>query len=135
MPPNKDIEQPMVHDNSVVAAKRYHAGSKRSQERLSELKYDPIGELVEQYHQLGEAILSEIRWRDGEEVRLNAKGQPRTYHHDMLDKLLDKRLKIAEALLRYGYGRVPENAPVEEKEVPMFNIVLSKDAVKRLPDG
>jgi hypothetical protein len=127
MPPElNQIEQPGAMDPKASHIKRYHAGSERSQKRLSELNYDPIGELVQQYHDINELIKGELRWKNGEEERLNAKGTVRVFHHDFLDKLMDKKERIADKLLRYGYGRVPEMADNSEKVVPSFTVITTK---------
>jgi hypothetical protein len=128
----KNIEQPGAMDPGYSHYKRFHAGSERSQKRLGELNYDPIGELVEQYHEICRLIASEMAWKEGRETRLNAKGQERVFHHDFLDKLLDKKERIANNLIRYGYGRVPEIGVVEEKQVVPFVVNLSSKSVKEI---
>jgi hypothetical protein len=130
------IEQPGAQDPQMSAYKRFHAGSERSQRRLCELNYDPIGELVQQYHDICGLIKSEIDWKEGRETRLTAKGTERQFHHDFLDKLLDKKQKIAAELIRYGYGRVPEVGVIEEKSVTPFIVNTSRGEIRRLkPPG
>jgi hypothetical protein len=134
MPPElKKIEQPGAQDPGMNHYKRFHAGSERSQKRLEELNYDPIGELVAQYHDIQRLINEELNWKAGREVRFNAKGQARVFHHDFLDKLLDKKERIADKLLRYGYGRVPEIGITEEKPIPAFSVISTRgESIRRL---
>jgi hypothetical protein len=116
------IEQPPIRAGMQKGMKRIHAGSARSKERLRELGFDPIGELVETYEQILELIQYEYDLRDGIVVRLTKAGAERVWYPDMLDKLMDKKLRVAEQLLRYGYGRVPETVNVMEKK-PMPLII------------
>jgi predicted P-loop ATPase/GTPase len=127
MPPDLNkIEQPGAQDPKMSHIKRYHAGSERSQKRLEELNYDPIGELVQQYHDICKLIQQELDWKEGREERVNMQGKVRVFHHDFLDKLLDKKERIADKLLRYGYGRVPEVVAEEKSAVPAFQVITSK---------
>lgn len=122
----RKIEQPRGNGNDVIPIKRFHAGSERSKERLRVLGYDPIGELVATYHEILKLIELEYKYRDKEIVRLNAAGKEVNWYPDMLEKLLDKKINIADKLLRYGYGRVPETQMIEEKQMPAFIVHTTK---------
>lgn len=118
--------QPAANENRVTNYKRFVAGSARSKERLDELQYDPIGELVATYDEICKMIEREIKLRDGDLVVLDKNGKAKNWYPDNLDKLLEKRIRISEALLRYGYGRVPENIPTNEDVIPPLIIQTTK---------
>jgi hypothetical protein len=127
----KNIEQPAIKGGMLpgkqVASNRFIAGAKRSQLRLSHLGYDPIGELVEQYKTIQLEVEYQKKLRSGEIVELNpSTGKPRAYRAEIHHGLLDKLIKISEALLRYGYGRVPETSIVEEKKALPLVVNLTK---------
>lgn len=112
-------EQPPARGSSVVDGKRFHAGSDRSKTRLRELNYDPIGELVRKYWEMEKLIEDELRYKSGELVKLNrSTGKEMNWYPDFLEKLLSKQSDIADKLLRYGYGRVPETNIIENQRVP-----------------
>lgn len=87
---------------------KYHSGKERSVRRLESLKYDPIGELVTKYRELDEELLRQKRIRNNEIVELSASGKPRSFNPETMMAIYDKQIAIAEKLLRYRYGRVPE---------------------------
>jgi hypothetical protein len=101
-------------------------GGVRSQRRLQDLGFDPIGELVGTYRKLQEEIKHQEAIRDGVRVELTLKGTPKAYRPDIHHALYDRLTKIASELLRYGYGRVPElNAP-ETKPPAALVVNLTK---------
>lgn len=127
----KPSVQPKPKGGMTVGTSRsttnYMAGAKRSQLRLSHLGYDPIGELVEQYKTIQLEVEYQKKLRSGEIVELNpSTGKPRAYRAEIHHGLLDKLIKISEALLRYGYGRVPETSIVEEKKALPLVVNLTK---------
>ena len=81
-------------------------------------------ELVETYKRLEAEIKWQEDWRDGKITLLNAKGQPRVFYPDHLYALHDKKALIADKLLRYGYGRVPETTVLEGGDKPPLVINL-----------
>lgn len=85
--------------------KRYHAGSQRSIIKLAELGYDPLEAMV----QLHDELRIELEHAD-ETAR---------------PKLYDQLINVAEKLLRYGYGRVPELPKPTESAPPPLRIVLA----------
>jgi len=123
------IEQPGAYGNGTKAM-RYHGGSERSKDRLRVLNYDPIGELVKTYREIEQLIQREYDIRDGKIVVYSASTQkPLTWRSDLLNNLLDKKERIANNLLRYGYGRVPEHNVVEEKVLPAFVVHTTQKGV------
>ena len=127
----KDTNQPALRPGMSVGTNRsgtnYMAGAKRSQLRLKHLGFDPIGELVSQYKVIQEEIEYQKKLRSGEIVELNpSTGKSRAYRAEIHHGLLDKLTKIGEALLRYGYGRVPETSIVEEKKALPLVVNLTK---------
>jgi hypothetical protein len=114
-----EIEQPKAYDTALTNQKRYVAGSQRSQKRLTDLNYDPIGELVKQYHRLQECIDEELKYKSGELVKLSLRdGKPLMWRPDALHRYMDQAIVVAEKLLRYGYGRVPEINVTENRSLP-----------------
>jgi len=103
-----------------------HAGSARSKERLAQLSFDPIQELVVLYREVEALIQLEYKYRDREIIRFTTKGLEMAWYPDNLDKLLDKKMNISDKLLRYGYGRVPETTVVEDKRMPAFVVHTTK---------
>ncbi len=120
-------EQPPIRDSAETAPKRYHAGSQRSQTRLRDLNYDPIGELVRKYHELERLILVEMDYKSGALVKMSrSTGKEMNWYPDFLGKLLDQQTAIADRLLRYGYGRVPEININENRSLPPMLISTTK---------
>ena len=110
-----------------TAKTRFNAGAPRSVRRLKELQFDPIGELVSIYEKLVEEIRRQEQIRDGTLVEKSASGHVRHYRPDTHQQMYDRLINIAEKLLRYGYGRVPEvAAPTAEKAPPLI-VNLSKE--------
>jgi hypothetical protein len=113
-----DKKQPPVRDSAVTAPKRYNGGSERSRLRLRELNFDPIGELVGKYHEIQELIKTELRYQSGELVALRADGKEKKWTPHLLMELYKMQSEIADKLLRYGYGRVPEVNIQEDRKLP-----------------
>lgn len=101
-------------------------GGPRSQRRLQDLGFDPIGELVENYHKLKLEIEHQEQIRDGVRVELTLKGTPKAYRPEIHHALYDRAINIAKELLRYGYGRVPEINVVETKTPQALIVNLTK---------
>lgn len=105
----------------------FQAGAKRSQLRLKHLGFDPIGELVKQYRQLELELEYQEGLRSGAIVELSAStGKAKAYRPEVHHAIYDKLIKVGEALLRYGYGRVPETTVVEEKRPMPLVVNLTK---------
>lgn len=99
----------------IDPSKNYRTGSVKSQVRLEELGFDPIGELVMLYRQLQNEDKIMCSLRDGTYVPINDDGRRIRYSYVAHMTLLGQLEKVASQLLRYGYGRVPETITVEEK--------------------
>lgn len=98
-------------------AVRYISGTKRSQNILLSLGFDPITELVIQYRKLEEEMDRHEQHRDGTLVVLSkSSGRPLAYNAEMHMSIYDKLFAISEKLLRYKYGRVPEMAQLEKRK-------------------
>jgi hypothetical protein len=133
---NAVIEQPPVRDGELYDGRRYHAGSERSKDRLRQLRYDPIGELVTEHHRLSAAIKREEDLRDGVTVELNPNtGRVIIWKPELYIKLTEQKIKIAEQLLRYGYGRVPETNVLETASIPPLIINTRKKGEVYHTDG
>jgi hypothetical protein len=130
------MEQPILTsaDSKKLRIRGPNAGSSRSRQRLAQLDFDPIGELVEKYRKLEK----ELQWwediRDGRVVALLNNGKERAYSADTHMAIYDKLLTVGDKLLRYGYGREPEAVQEEEKKVPSLVINLTKQGEKFVMD-
>lgn len=117
-------QPPITRGGSCVQSgiPKYRAGGARAVSRLKALNYDPIERLVNIHNELAEEIEYQKKLRSGAIQELTSQGRPRAYRAEIHHGLLEKQAKIAADLLRYGYGRVPENA-VEDKPPPPALIV------------
>lgn len=105
----------------------FRRGSSKSNERMQELEFDPIEELVLKYRSIEDEIEFQEKWRTGEIVPLNKDGKTKAYYQEAHYALYDKLNNTAEKLLRYGYGRVPEVQEEEDKHFPDIHIHLSDE--------
>jgi hypothetical protein len=107
----------------------YKGGSVRSVATLNNLRFDPIVELVDNYRKLQTELHWHEQLRSGELIALLPSGKPRAYNADAHMKTYDKLLEVGRELLRYGYGRVPENGVEGNDKPPSIVINLtSSDA-------
>lgn len=100
----------------------YRAGALRSVNRLKALGFDPIGVLVDRYKALLKDVEHYRTLQSGKIVELQANGRPRVFNYDTLVSMETQLATIADKLLRYGYGRVPENA--EDEKPPMAPMIV-----------
>jgi hypothetical protein len=110
--------------------KRYVKGSHASVSRLKKNGFDPIDELVKKYRRLEKELDYYEDWRAGRIVPLNLKGLARGYNENAALihlNIYDKLTKVAEALLRYAYGRVPEGLNLGQSDHKPLTINLSAD--------
>jgi len=123
-----DIDDRMPPDKRgpVPGSKQFQAGRVRSVRRLMQLDFDPIKELVDKYRKLEEEVKIHEGVRDGSVVQLRADGKPKVYNHEAHMAVYDRLLKVGEALLRYGYGRVPEQAAPPPPALPTLTVTLTK---------
>ena len=121
-----DNKQPAWKAGNQIGIPKFHAGSHKSVARLNQARYDPIGELVNNYRKLQEEIERQEKIRDGLIVELQNNGKPRAYRAEIHHALYDKLIAIGDKLLRYGYGRVPETIQVEDKRAQPLIVNLTK---------
>lgn len=110
-----------------LGVRRYMSGATASQKKLRDLGFDPIEALVNDYHAINKLIKIEEDVRDGKIVRLSSKGNVLTWYPDTLTRLVEQRTQVADKLLRYNYGRVPETVINEHNIVPPMRIQLTED--------
>ena len=110
-----DNKMPPVKRGTPPGVPRNLKGGVRSVNRLKQLQFDPIGELVAKYRKIEEELVYQEKRRSGEIVELLPSGKPRYYDYQQHMALYDRLLKVGEQLLRYGYGRVPETVQIEDK--------------------
>jgi hypothetical protein len=131
MSENNSIEQPTCIADQ--APRKIHRGSQRSVKRLNQLGFDPIQELVQLYRQLQNEDKIMCAVRDGTRVSLTEEGRTVRYSAVAHVALMGQLEKIANDLVRYGYGRVPETVNVEDKRSPASIVVhLTKKGEEHL---
>jgi hypothetical protein len=135
---NDVITQPELPRGRTPGKPVYALGAKRSVARLKALGYDPIGSLVDKYNELEDELKRQKKIRSNELVELTASGRPRAYNPETLMAIYEKQINIAQNLLRYGYGRVPENTLETPKTVKPMIVNLTKKGetyvVNDMPD-
>ena len=99
----------------LVEQNHYRAGSIKSQDRLNELQFDPMLEMILLYRKLQEEDRVMCQIRDGSTVFYNDDGRVIRYSAHAHVALQANMQKITADLLRYGYGRVPETITVDEQ--------------------
>ena len=121
-----DNKQPAWKPGNQIGIPKFHAGGHKSVARLNQLRYDPIGELVEKYRKLEKELEYQEKLRSGEIVELGANGKPRSYRAEIHHAIYDRLIAVSDKLLRYNYGRVPETVMVEEKKPLPLIVNLTK---------
>ena len=116
------VEQPPLRGGRNAGYTQYHRGGPKSVARLRNLQFDPIGELVAKYRKLESEIEYQEKIKTGEIQELGPGGRVRAYRPEVHHALYDKLITIGKELLRYGYGRVPEQVN-NEQAVPQPLIV------------
>jgi hypothetical protein len=104
-------EQPKATNSLRMAANAASGGQRGTpaQRKLAALGFDPMQSIVDSYKAVEAEIAYQMRVRSGEIVLLNASGNPRAaYNDELIANLVEKKISIADKLMRYGYGRVPE---------------------------
>ncbi len=99
-----------------------------SKKQLKKLNYDPIEALIVQHNKLQTEVDYFEAWREGSIVPLTATGKVRSYNPEAHMAVYDRLIKIGEALLRYGYGRVSEAPKDQQTTVPPLVINLSSSS-------
>ena len=117
-----EIEQPPMQTNGVIPGKQFRAGSKKSQEKLAELGFDPITKMVQLYERLTkEDQYWEMMKGKSNNVQLDAEGKEvkRTrYSSHAHAAVLGQLEKVINNLMRYNYGRVPETVNLNLEKKP-----------------
>ena len=116
------VEQPPLRGGRNAGYTQYHRGGPKSVARLRNLQFDPIGELVAKYRKLESEIEYQEKIKTGEIQELGPGGRVRAYRPEVHHALYDKLITIGKELLRYGYGRVPEQVN-NEQAIPQPLIV------------
>jgi len=88
----------------------YFAGATRSVNVLKKLGFDPITELVNRYKDLQKECEIHEQIRSGETVMISRTGKELRYDAEAHMAVYNLLIQIGDKLLRYGYGRVPENS-------------------------
>lgn len=95
--------------NNRVRSPKYYTQGKRSIYKLKSLEYDPIQQLVLKYRELESELERQRLIRENKIVELTPTGKVRSFSPHLMLEIYEKQINIAEKLLRYKYGRVPES--------------------------
>ena len=109
-----------------VGSVNYGFGGKKSTARLRELDFDPIKALVDTYKKVEKEINRQEKIQEGSLVELNAQGLPRAYRPDVHHALFDKQIAVGEKLMRYMYGRVPDEGQAAPMAPPSLVVQLTQ---------
>ena len=119
--------QPPIKGGITPAQNRFISGTKRSNARLIQLRFDPIQELVEIYRKLQVEVEYQEHLRARKIVEIsNAQGKERAYYAPTHHAIYDRLINIGEKLLRYAYGRVPEGEDGIRAQATSFVVNLTK---------
>jgi len=88
--------------------------SKHSVDRLKELEFDPMGAMVELFHDTHQMILE-----------MDDSKHPRRYSAQAMASLIITKQKLINDLMRYGYRHVPEKIETEITERKPLTINLT----------
>lgn len=88
--------------------------SKHSVDRLKELSFDPMAEMVELFHETSDMILE-----------MDDPKHPRRYSAQAMATLIITKQKLINDLMRYGYRHVPEKIENEITEKKPMRINLT----------
>lgn len=124
---NEIKRQPPTPMGRPKGSSNFQSGGKRSINRLDALKFDPIKEIVDKYRKLEQELKYQEDFRDNRIVPLTSTGRVRTYNPEIHMNIYDKLLNTGEKLLRYYYGRVPEVALAEEKQISPLIVNLTRE--------
>jgi len=100
-----------------------------STRRMKELNFDPLDEQVELYRKMKDELLMFERMRRGELIRMASDGTEKIIHYSAVahQTLYSSMQKLANDMMRYKYGRVPESIEMEIKDSMGMIINLHKD--------
>ena len=109
-----------------VGRVNYGFGGKKSTARMRELDFDPIKALVDTYRKVEREVARHELIQEGKLVELNAQGNPRAYRPDVHHALSDKQIAVGEKLMRYMYGRVPDEGQAAPVAPPALVVQLTQ---------
>lgn len=95
--------------------------------KMIQLGYDPLGALIKQHNDITAELERQEKIRIGEIVELRQDGKPKAFNMDNVFRLRDQLILIGDKLLRYGYGRVPENDGAPQSAPSALVVILNKD--------
>lgn len=111
---NTNSEKEVV---AIGPRKRRQKFTVESVQRMSQLSFDPITELVKSFHIVNEELMDTKFDKNGEKKE--------KYNHMHFAAILSERVNIAKELMRYRYPRVPETLQLEAKDIPGVTIQLT----------
>ena len=133
---NSDTKSPPA---GILDGQKLIAGSRRSRKRLEELNFDPIEKLVRLYEELQ---TEEQYWRNLRNVSSvqvigdDGKRKKTVRYSAMAHSTVWAQMeKVANDLLRYGYGRVPESLNINTPNASPLSIGLSGEKAKSVIEG
>lgn len=123
---------PVVNQPQYTNAGRTlnRAPSPKSVRRLEMLNFDPISKLVERHSALTKELEYQEKRRKNEIVELTGSGKARAFMMDHLLMIHTQLFTIEKELLRYGYGRVPEQGMIENTRTAPLVINLTQKGEK-----
>lgn len=119
------LDKEFTKDVRIV--RRYKEGSRKASYLMRIENFDPLQKLIENYRRIEKELEYQENVRDGRIVPLTATGKVRSYNAEHHYGLFDKLNKIGSDLLRYKYGRVPENEGTTGEGATPLIVNLSKN--------
>ena len=101
-------------------------GFRDARRRMFQLDFDPLDTQIKLFHKLKEELDTQEKIRKGELIQLDSEGRRRKVRYSGVAHMsvLVQLQKIANDLMRYKYGRVPEKIEHEVKEVSGITLML-----------
>jgi len=109
-----------------AGASRKVIKGKTARQRLMELEFDPLDELVETYKALKTEAEIQTAIRDNALVLLRHDGKPRAYNSAQHMQALSEKAKVAGTLTEYMYKKAAQEQVDERPAIP-FQIILNRD--------
>jgi len=109
-----------------VGASRKVIRGKTARQRLMELEFDPLDELVDTYKALNDEAQIQDGIRSGELVMMRPDGKARAYNSAQHMQALSEKAKVASTLTEYMYKKAAQEQTDERPTIP-FQIVLTQD--------
>jgi GTP cyclohydrolase I len=122
--------QPSYRCSRIANMRKFASGRLQAQERLTELNFDPMTQLVATHQELLNEIemMRNLREREIEQGIFGDKKEGSRFSQFYYQSLFDKITNIEKELLRYGYSRVPETMNIrEEKDLPIVIQLSGQD--------